>query len=69
MELVKTSLISKNNVKNGFYLYSPIVKIEGDYWFCDSIKTRQPVKDFPNNKLVPIRVIPREYWEANGINP
>ena len=67
MELVKTNLISKNNTKNGFYLYAPIVKLNGEYFFCESIKTEQPVKGFPSSELTIKRQIPREFLQANGI--
>lgn len=65
--LVKTNLSSKNNVKNGFYLYCPIVEINGEYFYCESIKTKQPVKTFNSDELKITRQIPNEFLKANGI--
>jgi hypothetical protein len=68
MELIKLNLISKNNVRNGFYLYAPIVKVNGKYFFCESIKTTQPVKDFTAEQLTIKRQIPEQFLKANGLN-
>lgn len=40
-EIVRIELLTKNNIKNGFYLYRPIVKIDGINYACLSIKVNK----------------------------
>jgi len=69
MLLVKLQLFSKNNLKNGFYLYCPIVKIEDKFFWCKSIKTNRVTKtsEINTKELQITREIPPEYYEANGL--
>jgi hypothetical protein len=68
MQLVKLQLISNNNKKNGFYLYSPIVKIDNEYFRCESIKTDKPIKAISESILKVQKLIEPKYYLANGIN-
>jgi len=69
MEIVNIQLVSKNNKKNGIYLYRIVVKKDGLYYFCGSIMNDGPIKakDIDVNSLVIGREIPKEFWEVNGI--
>jgi hypothetical protein len=67
MKVVKVNLISKNNKKNGFYLYRPIVEYNGDYYWCESIKANKAIKEFKETDLKIDRKIPTEFLNANGI--
>jgi hypothetical protein len=67
MKIAKINLMSKNNVKNGFYLYRPIVEIDGKFYFCESIKTSSPMKDIDKYTLKVTREIPSEFYKANGL--
>ncbi len=42
MEIYKLRLLSKNNVKNGIWLYQPWVIIYGVTFFCTSIASKKP---------------------------
>jgi hypothetical protein len=65
MQLIKSNLISKNNKKTGVYLYKPIVKLNGLYFWCESIKTSKPTNQFSDLKIQ--RQIPIEYYKANDL--
>ena len=67
MKLVKLNLMSKNNVQNGFYLYRPIVMIDGNFFFCESIKTNSVINTVDNSQLKITRQIPVEFLAANGL--
>jgi len=67
MKIAKLNLMSKNNVKNGFYLYRPIVIIDGKYFFCESIKSNSVLKTVDNSQLKITREIPSEFLKANGL--
>ena len=67
MNVFKANLLTKNNTKNGFYLYAPIVEIKGRYFICKSIKTKIPTKNFSNQQLNISREIHKEFYLANGI--
>lgn len=71
MELIKLQLNTKNNKKNGFYLYTPIVKKDNLYYWCESIKTDKVLKpqDVSIEDLKIRREIPKEFYAANGIVP
>lgn len=70
MELIKLDLISKNNIKNGFYLYIPIVKVENKYFWCESIKSKNTLKTdkVSITELKITKEIPEIFYKANGIN-
>ncbi|MFA5299493.1 MAG: hypothetical protein WC389_14990 [Lutibacter sp.] len=70
MQLVKLDLISKNNIKNGFYLYIPIVKIENCFYWCESLKVKTVLKpqDVSIKDLKITRIIPKEFYKANELN-
>lgn len=70
MELFKLTLISKNNKRTGIYLYRPIIKVGDKFFWCGSIKTRQPIKktEITPSMLVMDREIPKQFYQANGIN-
>jgi len=69
MELIKLDLISKNNKKNGFYLYVPIVLIRGDYYRCNTIKSIVVLRkeDVNIDGMITTSCISPEYYEANGL--
>lgn len=69
LKVYKLQLNSKNNRKNGFYLYTPIVYGGGSYYWCESIKSDKvlKVKDVNVYSLVITREIPKEYYNANEI--
>jgi len=69
MNIVKIDLASKNNKQNGFYLYIPIVEVNGKYFWCESIKTNRvmTVKDIEPCSLFIKREIPQQFYKANGI--
>lgn len=69
LSLVKLNLMSKNNKRTGRYIYSPVVFLNGSYYFCESIKSGSVLRisDIDINKLVIIREIPMVYYMANGI--
>jgi len=70
LKIFKLDLYSKNNKKNGFYLYTPIVFGGGSYYWCESIKSDKVLKANEVNvySLVIKREIPKEYYIANGIS-
>lgn len=70
MILVKLDLITKNNKQNGFYIYSPIVKIGESYHWCETIKSENilKLKNVDISKLIIKREIPKEYHIANCLN-
>jgi len=69
MKVIKTNLITKNNIKNGFYIYKPIVEVDGKFWFCESIKVSSPINE--NNihdyQLKITREIQPEFYSANSL--
>lgn len=67
MELVKMDLISKNNKKNNFYLYIPIVKKDNKFFKCKSIKSEQPIRTYPTDKLIITNEILPEFYKANRL--
>jgi hypothetical protein len=67
MKLVKLDLISKNNKKNGFYLYVPIVEKNGEFFWCESVKTNKPIKTLNQCELKINRKIPSQALKANGL--
>jgi hypothetical protein len=69
-KIVKLHLYSKNNIKTGRYLYSPVAFFDGKYFYCDSlIKTSvTKISDIKDNEIVLTREIPQQFLKANGIN-
>lgn len=70
MTIVKLDLISKNNRKNGIWLYMPIVEKDGRYYRCESILSRDGTlkKDQVNPETVKVTSeIKPEYYAANGL--
>lgn len=70
--LFKLELISKNNIQRGCYLYSPIVRIGNDYFWCKMITSSTKIKasdiNININEIVVQKIIPTEFHKANGIN-
>jgi hypothetical protein len=67
MELYRLNLISKNNRKTGIYLYSPILKINGEFWRGASVISRIPLKTVHHTKLIATTLIQPEFYKANNI--
>jgi len=69
MKLIKLILQTKNNKRNGIYLYSPIVEINGRYFYCESIKANKVLKQDQINisTIKPTREIQPQYYQANGL--
>lgn len=63
------SLMSKNNTKTGSYLYSPTIKENDKYYFCEMLKSNKPLKpkDVDIESLVIKREIPKEFYKAHKI--
>lgn len=63
-------LATKNNKKNGFYLYIPIVKIGNDFYRCKSIKTKNIIKacDLDVNYVEITSLILPIYYNVNNIS-
>lgn len=70
MKLISLSLISKNNVKTGRYIYHPVVQIGEQYFYCDSIITNKVIRksDIDIDTLIVKRQIQPKFYAANGIN-
>lgn len=69
MELINIKLMSKNNKQRGSYIYSPIVKIDGIYYRCYSIKSPTILRKEQVN-LTELRIsscVKPEYYAANGL--
>lgn len=69
MEIINIKNYVKNGSKLGFYLYIPVVKIDGVYWTCESIKSKTVLKKktIDHNLIIPKRIIDPTFYEANGI--
>lgn len=67
MKIVKLNLLTKNNKQNGFYVYSPIVKIDGKYYYCESIKSSSKLKISDINPVIKRQIQP-QFYAANGIS-
>ncbi len=71
MELIKLDLISRNNKQNGWYMYCPIVKSEGKYYRCKSIKSNCILKKENVNVkafIISSEITP-EFYAINNIKP
>lgn len=69
MELHSITLVSKNNVKNGFYLYTGIaVDNEGEYWHAVLPLFKKPVKKDDVKEFKPTRKVKPEFYAANNIS-
>ncbi|MDR2004171.1 MAG: hypothetical protein LBQ74_14160 [Prevotella sp.] len=62
-------LMSKNSAKNRSYLYLPILREGGKYYYCEMIRSTQRVniKDVDVDTLIVKREVPRQYYRANKI--
>ncbi len=69
MTIVKVQLFSKNNKARGWYLYMPIVEVDGKYFRCESVKTFRVItkNDLNVADLKITREISPEYYAANGL--
>lgn len=69
MRIIKLKNMVKNGKQLGFYLYMPIVAVNDEFFWCESIKSRTILKpkDIDVNNLVVKRLIPQEFHEPNGL--
>ena len=66
---VKIKNYVKNGSKLGFYLYIPIVKIENEFWTCETIKSKTILKKntVDMSLIIPKRIIEPQFYNANGL--
>jgi hypothetical protein len=69
MEIYNIRLMSKNNKKTGYYIYSVVVRDLDRYYYCRSINSNKVITkgDLSIGDIEIIREISKEYYIANGI--
>lgn len=66
--LISITLVSKNNVNNGFYLYMGVVRKGGKYYRASIPLQNKPCKLADITEYTITSEIKPEFYQANNIN-
>jgi hypothetical protein len=70
VKVIKLQPLIKNAKKIGYQVYFPIVKIDSEYWYCEGIKSTKKltINDIDILKIIPKRIMQKQYYKINNIN-
>jgi len=70
IKIIKLEPFIKNAKKIGYQIYFPIIKIDSEYWYCESIKSTKKltINNIDISKIIPKRIMEKQYCKINNIN-